>query len=205
MINSCKPAEAAMSGALTACMRAVVACMCSAVSLSACGVPPQSASQPQALQAQAQGLLIQGYNYTDTYIDSFTVNGAGGGNIFVSGPTTGGGESACCYSFNPASKAQVTIRWSANYCMYSTSNKYGETYQWRKSLYREVQVPVAGPTGCEPAALEVHFYPDGHVEAAVTPGYSPPRLKLPITADEQRPGASSNFPPCSHDQLQQTR
>lgn len=173
--------------------------------ISACAAPTsavETAPQTQTKE-QSKGLLIQGYNYTNHYIDSFSVNGAGGGNIFVSGPTTGGGGSVCCYSFNPAGPAKVTVKWSASYCMYSTTNKFGGTHFWRKSLFREVQVPVERmPTG-EPEALEVHFFPDGHVEAAVTPGYSPPRLKLPITADEQRPGVSNDFPPCSHDQLQQ--
>lgn len=155
--------------------------------------------------SQVQGLLIQGYNYTDTHIDSFTVNGVGGGNVYVSSPTTGGGGSVCCYSLDPRSRAQVTIRWAASYCMYATTNKYGETYQWRKSLFREAVVPVEGLRIGEASALEVHFYPDGHVEAAITAGHSPPRLKLPITADEQRPGASKNFPPCTHEQLQQGR
>jgi hypothetical protein len=205
MTNSSKVADTTAAGPATSRLWAGLACLCLALALSACAIPAQAVSEALPSQAQAQSLLIQGYNYTDTYIDSFTVNGAGGGNIFVSSPTTGGGKSTCCYSFNPASKAQVTIRWSANYCMYSTTNKYGETYQWRKSLFREVQVPIERPQAGVPAALEVHFYPDGHVEAAVTPGYSPPRLKLPITADEQRPGASSNFPPCSHDQIQQAR
>ncbi len=174
--------------------------------ITACVASPSSPVAESGSGAHdLQGLLIQGYNYTDTYIDSFTVNGAGGGNVFVSSPTTGGGKSTCCYSFNPSSKAQVTIRWSASYCTYLTTNRYGETHQWRKSLFREVQVPVADFSGGEPAALEVHFYPDGHVEAAVTPGYSPPRLKLPITADEQRPGAAHNHPPCNDDHRQQAR
>jgi Protein of unknown function (DUF3304) len=155
----------------------------------------------------SQGLVIQGYNYTDMFIDSFTVNGAGGGNIFVSSPTTGGGKSVCCYSFNPnaARPIQLKIRWAAAYCMEHKANPYAfgpRFVEERKTLWTEAIVPLHDVT--TPAmALEVHFYPDGHVEAAVTPGYSPPRLKLPITADEQRPGASTKFPPCSHEQLQQ--
>ncbi|MFZ5520651.1 MAG: hypothetical protein ACOZD0_05545, partial [Pseudomonadota bacterium] len=29
-------------------------------------------------------LTIEGYNYTDDYIDQFTVNGQGGGNLYLS-------------------------------------------------------------------------------------------------------------------------
>lgn len=36
-------------------------------------------------------LTIEGYNYTDDYIDQFTVNGQGGGNLYLSTPTSGGG------------------------------------------------------------------------------------------------------------------
>ncbi|MGQ0599857.1 DUF3304 domain-containing protein [Aquabacterium sp.] len=156
---------------------------------------------------QAQALLIQGYNYTDMFIDSFTVNGAGGGNIFVSSPTAGGGGSVCCYSFNPSARRPIPlkIRWAAAYCMEHKASPYSFGPRFvdeRKTLWKEAVVPLS-EVSTPAMALEVHFYPDGHVEAAVTPGYSPPRLKLPITADEQRPGASSSFPPCSHDQLQQ--
>jgi Protein of unknown function (DUF3304) len=203
MNNSNNVIDASMKGQAASRMGACMACLALGLSLSACAIPAQAVNEAPQAQAQgpSQGLLIQGYNDTDTYIDSFTVNGAGGGNVFVSSPTTGGGKSVCCFNFNAASKAPVTIRWAASYCMYSATNKYGESYQWRKSIFREVQVPVERPTGIVPAALEVHFYPDGHVEVAVTAGHSPPRLKLPITADEQRPGASNNFPPCSHEQI----
>jgi hypothetical protein len=168
-----------------------------------------NSAQGASGSTEAQGLLIQGYNYTDAYIDSFTVNGAGGGNIFVSSPTSGGGGSVCCYSFNPHSlrPIQLKIRWAASYCMEHKANPYAFGPRFvdeRKTLWREAQVPLSA-VSTQAMALEVHFYPDGHVEAAVTPGYSPPRLKLPITADEQRPGVSSNVPPCSHDQLQQSR
>jgi hypothetical protein len=40
-------------------------------------------------------LEINGFNYTDLYIDSFEVNGQGGGNLFVSSPTSGGGGGVC--------------------------------------------------------------------------------------------------------------
>ncbi|AKI99144.1 Hypothetical protein AA314_00771 [Archangium gephyra] len=36
-------------------------------------------------------LEINGFNYTDLYIDNFSVNGNSGGNLYVSSPTSGGG------------------------------------------------------------------------------------------------------------------
>lgn len=178
--------------------------------ITACVASPSSPVAESGSGAHdLQGLLIQGYNYTDTYIDSFTVNGAGGGNIFVSSPTTGGGGSVCCYGFDPNATRpiQLKIRWAAAYCMEQKANPYAFGPRFvveRKTLWKEELVPLS--TVSTPAmALEVHFYPDGHVEAAVTPGYSPPRLKLPITGDEQRPGAAHGHPPCSHDQRQQAR
>lgn len=171
-------------------------------------VPDQTRTTKEATeQPKAQGLVIQGYNYTDMFIDSFTVNGAGGGNIFVSSPTTGGGGSVCCFSFNPSATRPILlkIRWAAAYCMEHKANPYSFGPRFvdeRKALWKEALVPLS-EVSTPAMALEVHFYPDGHVEAAVTAGHSSPRLKLPISADEQRPGASSHFPPCSHDQLQQ--
>lgn len=158
-----------------------------------------SATEPAtpAQDADTYSLLIQGYNYTDQYIDSFTVNGVGGGNVFVSSPTTGGGKSTCCYQLRSRSTVPVIVRWAASYCSYTTTNKYGETHTWRKNLWREEKVLLTRGDSGVPKALEVHFYPDGHVEVAATAGYSPPRLKLPITADEQRPGASHAYPRCS--------
>lgn len=188
----------------------LVACLGAAGCVASPQAGPQATGVSDATSTSpTQGLVIQGYNYTDTFINSFTVNGAGGGNIFVSSPTTGGGKSVCCYSFNRQipRPIQLKIRWAAAYCMERKANSYtfGPRFvDERRTLWKEALVPLL-EVSTPAMALEVHFYPDGHVEAAVTPGYSPPRLKLPITADEQRPGASNTFPPCSHDQLQQGR
>jgi hypothetical protein len=40
-------------------------------------------------------------------------------------------------------------------------------------------VEVGPPFPADPQNFEVHFYPDGHVEAAVTRWSSAPRIKLP--------------------------
>jgi hypothetical protein len=60
-----------------------------------------------------------------------------------------------------------------------------ESYPPRKIIepsapYRKARVEVTGPVPPEPRYLEIHFYPDGHIEAALSglDGPSPPRLKL---------------------------
>lgn len=46
------------------------------------------------------GLTLSGYNYTNRYIDQFSVNGIGGGNLHVS-TVTSGGTNVCCFSYTP--------------------------------------------------------------------------------------------------------
>ncbi|MED5618256.1 DUF3304 domain-containing protein [Ideonella sp. BN130291] len=149
-------------------------------------------------------LLIQGYNYTDDYIESFTVNGQGGGNIFESGPESGGGKSVCCASYTPGTPLPIRlkVRWTSSYCSYTTTNQYGETRERRRPRWSEAEVLLTEPPVAPARALEVHFFPDGHVEAAITPGHSPPRLKLPRDADYNRPGAARPRPPCSAAEMQ---
>ena len=61
-----------------------------------------------------------------------------------------------------------------------------ETYSPRKMIepagpYHQVRVEVKGPIPPDPEYIEIHFYPDGHIEAAISGGInapSPPRLKL---------------------------
>lgn len=112
---------------------------------------------------KSYNLTLSGYNYTDTEIGSFEVNGQGGGNIAVSSPTSGGGGSVCCVTvYSPMAKPQaVTIKWSRD----------GDTWC-------EQSVEVKPPLPSKPEYLEVHFYRDGHIELAVTEQASPPRLQL---------------------------
>ncbi len=60
-----------------------------------------------------------------------------------------------------------------------------ESYPPRKiiepsSPYRKARVEVTGPVPQDPSYIEIHFYPDGHIKAALSgrDGPSPPRLKL---------------------------
>ncbi|KAF7598136.1 MAG: hypothetical protein CGU29_14665 [Candidatus Dactylopiibacterium carminicum] len=112
---------------------------------------------------RAYNLTLYGYNYTETEIGSFEVNGAGGGNISVSTPTAGGSKSTCCASlYTPLPPDNsVHIKWTRD-----------------SKTWCEAKVPFSGPVPANPEYMEVHFYRDGHIEVAVTETSSPPRLKL---------------------------
>lgn len=118
-------------------------------------------------------VTIYGYNYTDSYIDSFSVNGQGGSNLAVSSPTAGGGKGACCVTVRPNQQFinPVTIRW--------TRDAYSK--QWC-----ELNVTLKDPAPAKPGYFEVHFYQDGHVEATVTENASEPRVKLERFNPNQR-------------------
>lgn len=127
--------------------------------------PTKNVSTPsQRAQPASHGLTIYGYNYTDLYIDSFEVGGNGGGNLSVSTMTTGGSKSACCASVYPALVPyEVKIKWKG---------------REGKNRWCEKKVTLHGPIPAKPGYFEVHFYPDGHIEVAVTEDASKPRLTL---------------------------
>jgi hypothetical protein len=130
---------------------------------SAASASPSATTSPEEASVQAHNLTIYGYNYTDTEIGSFEVNGQGGGNVSVSTPTAPGGAGVCCvviYTPFPQAKT-VKIKWSRD----------GDTWC-------EQEVALKPPLPAEPEYLEVHFYRDGHIEVAVTETDSAPRLQL---------------------------
>ena len=97
---------------------------------------------------------------------------------------------------------KIKVRWVAGYCLYREKNPYafGEPFhEKRRSLWKEQDVLVTEAVAGNPRALEVHFYPDGRIEAAVTAADSPPRLKLPRDDNRNRPGVSQAFPRCADD------
>jgi Protein of unknown function (DUF3304) len=127
---------------------------------------PSSSTTSSAIdesKAEAHSLTIYGYNYTDTEIGSFEVNGQGGGNLEVSIPTAGGGKSTCCITlFTPMlTQRSVRVKWTRD----------GDTWC-------EQDVVLKPPLPAKPEYLEVHFYRDGHIELAATAIGSPPRLQL---------------------------
>lgn len=131
------------------------------------------------------GLAIAGYNYTNRFIINFTVtdedgNGAWGGDVLLSTPTEGGGKSTCCVMLNPRLKRPVTlkIKWTVE----GIFDLLGKPIS--PDVKKESWVTVSPPFPDDPQNFEVHFYPDGHVEAAVTHWSSPPRISLP---EDRRP------------------
>ena len=102
-----------------------------------------------------RSVTLVGYNYTERPIYTFSVNGGGGSNIFVGG---GGAKMSCCTDITVGQP--VEIKW-----VYSATEK-----QYLAGLRKEnysTTVIVPPPTVPEAEYLEVHFYPDHHVELAL--------------------------------------
>ncbi|MDB5935227.1 MAG: hypothetical protein JWQ01_2571 [Massilia sp.] len=136
------------------------------------------ASKPLGKAGAELNLALVGYNYTSRYIDTFSVNGQGGGNVYVSSPTSGGGGTVCCVSYRKGATAyEVTVRWHAGGCMYRAPARMadGRTHLGH-SFFRELRVKVDPHIPDGATNFEVHFYPDGHVEAAITARASAPRV-----------------------------
>ncbi len=117
---------------------------------------------------------IVGYNYTDRPIASFSVNGSGGGNIYLSSATSGGGGTVCCVSVrrNTPLPVVMEIKWTWD----RVENDSGKVIKPEES--RSVKAELKGPIPEKPIQFEVHIYPDGHVELAVSDKFFAPRLKL---------------------------
>lgn len=153
-------------------------------------------NQGDAPAAKPINLTLHGYNYTDRYIDDYSVNGTSGGNLSVSGPGSVGGGSICCMTYFRGAVQKVKVRWQADACSYIEKSKISlEEIESIHSIYKEVEVDVSLIAGRAPRYFEVHFYPDGHVEAAITDVESRSRLRL-----EQNRENNSKFPRCPHDQ-----
>jgi hypothetical protein len=108
-------------------------------------------------------LEINGYNYTDLYIDSFEVNGHGGGNVFVSSPGSGGGGGVCCVPWlrGLTQPEPVQIKW---------------TRDGKRWCVKEVLVP--GSSLANPDHMGVHFFPDGRIEVEITEKRADVKLQL---------------------------
>lgn len=141
-------------------------------------------------------LAITGFNYTDRPIDSFSVDGQGGGNVFVSSFESGGGGRTCCVRYRPGSKVRkVLVTWQTGGCYYHTrSTVSDEVFDNLHSFSHKQEVEVEPVVTNDPKVMEVHFYPDGSVQAAITAGESLPRLRLDASREER-----SRYPRCSND------
>lgn len=142
-------------------------------------------------------LAISGFNYTDRAIDSFSVDGQGGGNVFVSTPESGGGGRTCCVRYRPGSKVRkVLITWQSGGCYYhAKSTVSDEVFDNLHSFSHKREVAVDAVVPANPKVLEVHFYPDGSIQAAITTGASLPRLRLDASREDK-----TRYPRCPNDQ-----
>lgn len=175
-----------------------------AIAVTGCDAREASSNTPTASEFAAPrepvGLTIYGYNYTNRYIDQFYVDGNAGSNLGVSTPTAGGSKSVCCFSYTPGTPAPktVTVKWVASGCTYKETNMYNETSSWAHHFFKTQEVPVNPKIPANPGYFEVHFYPDGHVEAAITEHSSPPRLILSEDREDR-----SDYPRCPNDKKPQ--
>ena len=154
------------SGLLTACQRekGLITPAELAASMAASGVGMEvPASGPKRSSQLRYSLGIVGYNYTDTYVDDYSVNGAGAFNLGVSTEDSGGGSTVCCFGWAPGMRLPMPVR-----------------IEWTRGGNRWCRqtVMLTDPGPLEPTTFEVHFYPDRHIEVAITDSYSAPRLKL---------------------------
>lgn len=163
------------------------------------GKAGSTASQPTP--GKTHSLAIHGYNYTDRYIDSFEVNGQGGGNLSLSDPINGGGGGACCVSWTEGAKLprKVTIKWTASYCTLTATTSAGEVFTRREPFWKIADVEFNGPVPNDPMNFEVHFYRDGKIEVAITAVASESRVKLDPADRYARKGTPRTDPPCPQD------
>ena len=140
-------------------------CLWLSAALSACAQPQQVAAPqvPQQTLGEPVSLAINGFNYTDEYIDQVVVAGVGGGNLFVSSPTSGGGKTACCATWRSGTPLPRPIK-----------------VEWTRDRKRwcEKTVQLLGPVPEKPTALGVHFMPNGDIQVEITRGEADPKLKL---------------------------
>ena len=119
-------------------------------------------------------LGITGYNYTDRYIDSFDVDGQGGGNVFLSDEEGGGGKTSCCMGYNPkrALPIKMTVRWTWG----TVEDSNQRVIRSRETASYEAE--LRGPVPKDPRFLEVHFMPDGTVRLLITAESSAPLVNV---------------------------
>jgi hypothetical protein len=124
-------------------------------------------------------LELVGYDYTARAILDFSVNGASGGNIFLSTKTSGGGKYACCVVLDRATKTPFWV--DVEYMREAlVAYPLEQIVKAADTVRQKARVEVTGVIPDKPAYLEIHFYPDGHIEGALSgdDGPSSPRLKL---------------------------
>ena len=111
-------------------------------------------------RAQTYTVTLAGYDYTDRPIGWYSVDGAGGGNMFA-GFLGGGGKWACCADVTVGKP--VHIEWT----FHTTRAQYDAGMRMED---HELTVTVPKPEGSVPPKyLEVHFYSKDHIELRLVP------------------------------------
>ena len=143
-------------------MKRMLSAAMAALALTAC---------QKSAQEEPKMLGITGYNYTDRYIDGFSVNGQGGTNM---GAHTNGSGEACCIVWRPgtALPAPMFVEWTYGI---EGNLQTGEIY--REPETHRVEIELKGPVPQNPTILVVHFYPDNTVQLEVAEDYPQPRVK----------------------------
>jgi hypothetical protein len=96
-----------------------------------------------------------GYNYTVRPIGTFSINGVGGSNVFVNG---GGAAFSCCVDVTVGKPAKI------EWVYHRTEAQFNAGVQIER---HSTDVIVPPPQTPDAEYLEVHFYPDNHVELAL--------------------------------------
>ena len=157
-------------------MRTLTLCVLTLLSLSGCRL--------DFWRPAPVALSILGYNYTGRYIHTFSVNGQWGGNLYEN---SGGSRVVCCLSFRPDSKLpfDVDVEWTFGR---EEDDKGNIT---RAQEHHQTRAAVNGPLPKnELHGFEVHFMPDGSVQAYVT-SFPSTRFYLP----DGRPNPEIIFAP----------
>ena len=153
-------------------VKKILAAPLAALALTACQKSPQE--EPKMLD-------ITGYNYTSRYIDRFSVNGQGGGNVLLSDDADGGGKTTCCIVWRPGTALPVTmvVEWTYGY---EKDFDTGQLLQEAETHRAEVE--LTGPVSGHPTVFVVHFYPNNTVQLEVAEDYPRPRLKRSVLQQE---------------------
>lgn len=134
-------------------MRTMTLCVLTLLALSGCRF---DFWRPEPVE-----LSIISYNYTGRYIHTLSVNGQWGGH---SSKEDGGGI-VCCLSFRPDSKLpfDVEVEWALG----REEDAKGNITRAQEPHKAKGIVKGPLPKG-KPSYFEVHFMPDGSVQAYVT-------------------------------------
>jgi len=138
-------------------------CLLAAIVLTGCG------------KKEPVMLGIVGYNHTERYIDSFSVGGQGGGNVFA----TSSGGIVCCIGYRPSRPLPIEMEvewvWGSEEDENQKLTRPRERASYRATLN--------GPVPKEPHYLEVHIFQDSTVQLRIVNYPSP----FPAMATRRQP------------------